>query len=184
MAQIGSFTRGENGVYTGEIRTLTLRVKASIRPCERDNGKSPDHRVSAGGVEFGAARAMTASTSSSGRAEPDAPRATARGARAVSRICHSSRETLQAGASACVSLQSRGTDNPLPPGTTHTALPGDGEPRALRRAGFSREIAGVCRNCGSRFRHSATGVPPAIPGVSDGRSPSLSDMDRHNGHRR
>src|SRR3546814_7058813 len=25
MAQIGSFTRGENGVYTGEIRTLTLR---------------------------------------------------------------------------------------------------------------------------------------------------------------
>ena len=55
MAQIGSFTRGENGVYTGEIRTLTLRVKASIRPCERDNEKSPDHRVSASGVEFGAA---------------------------------------------------------------------------------------------------------------------------------
>ena len=55
MAQIGSFTRGENGVYTGEIRTLTLRVKASIRPCERDNEKAPDHRVSASGVEFGAA---------------------------------------------------------------------------------------------------------------------------------
>ena len=50
MAQIGSFIRGENGVYTGEIRTLTLRVKASIRPCERDNEKSPDHRVSANGV--------------------------------------------------------------------------------------------------------------------------------------
>src|SRR3546814_14701073 len=55
MAQIGSFTRGENGVYTDEIRTLTLRVKASIRPCERDNEKAPDHRVSASGVEFGAA---------------------------------------------------------------------------------------------------------------------------------
>src|SRR3546814_19308673 len=55
MAQIGSFTRGENGVYTGEIRTLPLRVKASIRPCERDNEKAPDHRVSASGVEFGAA---------------------------------------------------------------------------------------------------------------------------------
>jgi uncharacterized protein (DUF736 family) len=55
MAQIGSFTRGENGVYTGEIRTLTLRVKATIRPCARDNEKSPDHRVSASGVELGAA---------------------------------------------------------------------------------------------------------------------------------
>jgi len=54
MAQIGSFTRGENGIYTGEIRTLTLRVKATIRPVERDNDKTPDHRVSAGGVEFGA----------------------------------------------------------------------------------------------------------------------------------
>ena len=54
MAQIGTFTRGENGIYTGEIRTLTLRVKASIRPVERDNDKAPDHRVSANGVEFGA----------------------------------------------------------------------------------------------------------------------------------
>lgn len=55
MAQIGSFTRDANGVYTGEIRTLTLRVKAVIRPCEREHDKAPDHRVSAGGVEFGAA---------------------------------------------------------------------------------------------------------------------------------
>ena len=54
MAQIGTFTRGENGIYTGEIRTLSLRVKASIRPVERDNDKAPDHRVSANGVEFGA----------------------------------------------------------------------------------------------------------------------------------
>ncbi|MEG8221345.1 DUF736 domain-containing protein [Sphingomonas sp. HH69] len=54
MAQIGSFTRGENGIYTGEIRTLTLRVKATIRPVERDNDKAPDHRVHTGGVEFGA----------------------------------------------------------------------------------------------------------------------------------
>ncbi len=54
MAQIGTFTRGENGTYTGEIRTLTLRVKATIRPCEREHEKAPDHRVSTGGVEFGA----------------------------------------------------------------------------------------------------------------------------------
>ncbi|MFX6006834.1 DUF736 family protein, partial [Acinetobacter baumannii] len=52
MAQSGSFKRDDNGTYTGEIRTLTLRVKATIRPVERDNDKSPDHRVSAGGVEF------------------------------------------------------------------------------------------------------------------------------------
>lgn len=55
MAQIGKFVRGENGVYTGEIRTLTLRVKATIVPCEREHDKSPDHRVTAGGTEFGAA---------------------------------------------------------------------------------------------------------------------------------
>lgn len=55
MAQIGSFIRGENGVYTGEIRTLTLRVKATIRPSEREHDKAPDHRVFANTTEFGAA---------------------------------------------------------------------------------------------------------------------------------
>jgi uncharacterized protein (DUF736 family) len=54
MAQIGSFTRDENGTYTGEIRTLTLKVKATIRPAEREHDKAPDHRVNAGTVEFGA----------------------------------------------------------------------------------------------------------------------------------
>lgn len=54
MAQIGSFTRDESGTYTGEIRTLSLRVKATIRPVERDTDEAPDHRVNAGGVEFGA----------------------------------------------------------------------------------------------------------------------------------
>lgn len=54
MAQIGSFTRDENGAYNGTIRTLSLSVKATIRPCERDSDKAPDHRVSANGVEFGA----------------------------------------------------------------------------------------------------------------------------------
>lgn len=55
MAQIGSFNRDESGVYNGTIRTLTLAVKATIRPCERDSDKAPDHRVLANGVEFGAA---------------------------------------------------------------------------------------------------------------------------------
>ena len=60
MAQIGSFTRDENGTFTGTIKTLTLNVKAFIKPCERDNDRAPDFRVTAGGVEFGAAWSRTA----------------------------------------------------------------------------------------------------------------------------
>jgi uncharacterized protein (DUF736 family) len=54
MAQIGTFTRTKDGTFNGEIRTLTLRVKATIRPVEREHDKAPDHRVSTDGVEFGA----------------------------------------------------------------------------------------------------------------------------------
>ena len=54
MAQIGTFTRDESGIYSGTIRTLTLNVKATIRPSARDNDKAPDHRVFAGAVEIGA----------------------------------------------------------------------------------------------------------------------------------
>ena len=54
MAQIGSFTCDETGVYTGTIRTLTLNVKATVRPVDRDHDKAPDHRVFAGAVEIGA----------------------------------------------------------------------------------------------------------------------------------
>lgn len=55
MATIGSFTRDDSGVFTGSIRTLTLNVKASIRPASKDNDKAPDYRVmNSGNVEFGA----------------------------------------------------------------------------------------------------------------------------------
>jgi len=54
MAQIGSFKRDESGVYTGTIRTLTLNVKATLRPSQKDNDKAPDYRVQAGATEFGA----------------------------------------------------------------------------------------------------------------------------------
>lgn len=54
MAQIGSFKRDDSGVLNGAVRTLTLNVKASIRPVEREHDKAPDHRVIAGGVEIGA----------------------------------------------------------------------------------------------------------------------------------
>jgi uncharacterized protein (DUF736 family) len=60
MAQIGSFIRDENGAYAGTIKTLTLNVKASIKPCNRDNDKAPDYRVTANGVEFGAGWSRTA----------------------------------------------------------------------------------------------------------------------------
>ncbi len=54
MAQIGTFTRDDNGAYTGTIKTLTLNVKATIKPVSKDNEKAPDYRVTANGVEFGA----------------------------------------------------------------------------------------------------------------------------------
>jgi uncharacterized protein (DUF736 family) len=55
MAQIGTFTSGDNGMLAGTIRTLTLNVKATIRPSEKENEKAPDYRVFNAGVEFGAA---------------------------------------------------------------------------------------------------------------------------------
>lgn len=54
MAQIGTFTRGDDGVFTGTIRTLNINTKATIRPVDRDNERAPDYRVTANGVEFGA----------------------------------------------------------------------------------------------------------------------------------
>ena len=55
MAQIGTFTRDASGVYNGIIRTLTLNVKATLRPSPKDHEKAPDYRVQARGVELGAA---------------------------------------------------------------------------------------------------------------------------------
>jgi uncharacterized protein (DUF736 family) len=55
MAQIGTFTRSDNGSFTGAIRTLNLNVKVSLRPSEKDNDKAPDYRLFAGTIECGAA---------------------------------------------------------------------------------------------------------------------------------
>ena len=54
MAQIGTFTRGDDGSFTGAIRTLNINVKATIKPVAKDNERSPDYRVAANGVELGA----------------------------------------------------------------------------------------------------------------------------------
>ena len=56
MATIGTFTKTEDGSYTGAIKTLTLNVKAAqIRPADKDNDKAPDFRIFSGQTEFGAA---------------------------------------------------------------------------------------------------------------------------------
>lgn len=54
MAQIGSFSRDASGAYAGTIRTLTLKVKATLRPVEKASESAPDYRVQADGVEIGA----------------------------------------------------------------------------------------------------------------------------------
>ncbi|MGA0599214.1 DUF736 domain-containing protein [Caulobacter sp. KR2-114] len=56
MATIGTFTKSEDGSFSGSIKTLTLNVKtAQFKPVETDNDKGPDYRIFAGATEFGAA---------------------------------------------------------------------------------------------------------------------------------
>jgi uncharacterized protein (DUF736 family) len=56
MAQIGTFTRGEDGVFAGTIKTLAFNVKARLVPADAStNDKAPDLRVLVGNVEIGAA---------------------------------------------------------------------------------------------------------------------------------
>ena len=60
MAQIGTFTKGDNGSFNGTIKTLTLNVKAKFVPTEGDSERGPDFRIFAGATEFGAAWKKTA----------------------------------------------------------------------------------------------------------------------------
>ena len=54
MTQIGTFTRADDGSFTGAIRTLHINVKATIKPVAKEGARSPDYRVAANGVELGA----------------------------------------------------------------------------------------------------------------------------------
>ena len=55
MAQIGTFTRNDDGFF-GNITTLTLDAKLAILPAEKSNAeKAPDHRVLCECMEVGAA---------------------------------------------------------------------------------------------------------------------------------
>lgn len=63
MAQIGTFKRSDDGIFAGTIRTLNINVKAVIKPAAKDSERAPDYRVSANGVELGAAWSKTAKDS-------------------------------------------------------------------------------------------------------------------------
>jgi len=54
MATIGTFTKSDNGNFTGTIKTASLNLKATIRPVDKESDKAPDYRVAAGSVELGA----------------------------------------------------------------------------------------------------------------------------------
>ena len=57
MATIGTFTRNEDGIFQGSIKTLSLNTKVRFVPSPAsDSEKAPDLRAYAGnGIEFGAA---------------------------------------------------------------------------------------------------------------------------------
>ena len=57
MSQIGSFTRSNDGIYTGTIKTLAIDAKARLVPSDpaSTSDKAPDLRVIVSGVEIGAA---------------------------------------------------------------------------------------------------------------------------------
>jgi uncharacterized protein (DUF736 family) len=55
MATLGAFSAHADGSFSGAIRTLSLNVKSvTIRPADKTGERSPDYRVFAGQVEFGA----------------------------------------------------------------------------------------------------------------------------------
>jgi len=60
MAQIGTFTRNDDGSFAGVIKTLSLNIKARFVPAEKDSEKSPDLRVLAGPIEIRAGWKRTA----------------------------------------------------------------------------------------------------------------------------
>jgi uncharacterized protein (DUF736 family) len=45
---LGTFTKFDNGAYTGTLRTLHVTVPVSIVPVDKMSDKAPDHRVYAG----------------------------------------------------------------------------------------------------------------------------------------
>jgi uncharacterized protein (DUF736 family) len=55
MANIGTFTKAEDGALNGIIKTLQLNTKAKFSPLDATSNGGPDYRIFAGNVEIGAA---------------------------------------------------------------------------------------------------------------------------------
>ena len=55
MAIIGTFTLGADGIYSGEISTLTLTRAVRLVPTEATAKNAPDLRACAGTIEIGVA---------------------------------------------------------------------------------------------------------------------------------
>ena len=55
MANIGTFTKAEDGTLSGFIKTLQLNTKAKFSPLDASSNGGPDFRIFAGNVEIGAA---------------------------------------------------------------------------------------------------------------------------------
>jgi uncharacterized protein (DUF736 family) len=55
MANIGTFTKAEDGTLSGFIKTLQLNTKAKFSPLEATSNGGPDFRIFVGNVEIGAA---------------------------------------------------------------------------------------------------------------------------------
>ena len=53
MAIIGNFTTTANAI-TGQVRTLTVSMKARLVPIERSSQNAPDFRIMSGMAEVGA----------------------------------------------------------------------------------------------------------------------------------
>ena len=51
MAVIGEFTTNGNAI-TGQVRTLTVPMKARLNPIERTSRDAPDFRITAGAAEI------------------------------------------------------------------------------------------------------------------------------------
>ena len=64
MPAIGYVTKQPNGSFKGQLKTLSISAEIEITPNSGKNGDSqPDYRVSANGVEVGAAWVKTAESS-------------------------------------------------------------------------------------------------------------------------
>ena len=61
---LGTFTKLDDGVYAGTLKTLNVTATLAIVPVDRTNDKAPDHRVYAGQrYEIGAGWSQVAKSS-------------------------------------------------------------------------------------------------------------------------